>query len=471
MEVVHADRARTSLGAPPSISPPVRESISGRLYSCLVNNAGVQFSDETNDKTKYEADIDRCLPLLTPKLTKAGKVAVHQPQIPKQSIKWWKAQCGFRGLPVGGNLRDLQDRIRDHGNGGPSKTMKEACEKMGKEYAVNNDAAIEEIWIRGDNNEKAKLWPERLLYESFVVNPGSNGETLLVVEVDGSGEKITNVSHHMKICCEMRKMPHHKTGQRRVVLGLDERSVRFKIAEMDRDAQRSVLRARQEKELREQETQDDFDRRFSLAQSEGASSKREWNVSGQWEISCPYMEQQWGSEDDGCSLKMSFSKPTETDLVQMSASFDFIAITGIVRFINPNAGEDTPEEGNSPRSHEDYSDEESEDSYGQGTTHAHFLFPKASLPSSRAREFSFRWRGEENGEGEIQLYSDKILCSMRFESSSALSGVFISDLTGEIEFKGIREESETETDWSDPSDAWYSRNEAAYESARKGRWG
>ena len=248
-----------NLGAPPSIFPPVRKSISGRHYSCLVGNAGVQFKDEANDNTIYDAHIDRYLPLLKPKLTKAGKIAVYQPHIPKQPLKWWKAQCRFRGLSVSGNLRDLQDRIREYGNGGLSKTMKEACEQMEKDYVMKNNRAIEEIWTRGDNNEKAKLWPERLLYESLVVLSGS-GREILVVEVDDWGEKIEKLSRQMNFHCEMRKLPNYKTGQRLVVVGLDGQSVRSKIAEMDRDIQRSVLRARQEQELQEQEAQDDFDR-------------------------------------------------------------------------------------------------------------------------------------------------------------------------------------------------------------------
>ena len=482
MEVLHTDRVKKGLGAPPSISPPVRESISGRQYSCLVRNAGVQFSDEANDNTEYEAYIDGYLPLLTPKLTKAGKIAVHQPHIPKKSVKWWKAQCGFRGLFVSGNLRDLQDRIREHGNEGLSKTMKEACEKMEKDYVKYNNRAIEEIWIRANNNEKAKLWPERLLYESIVVDSDSGRETL-VVEVDDWGEKIENVSRQMKICCEMRKMPDYRTGQRLVVVGLNEQTVRFKIAEIDRDIRSSVLRARQEQELQEQEAQDDFDRRFSLAQSKGKGSKGEWNVSGEWEISCPYMEKQWGSGGEGCHLEIGLAKPTGTGLVQMSASFDFIAITGIMRFINASAREDAQKEGKNPWSYEDYSDDESEDSYEHGPAPENFLFPNVSLPSSSVREFTFRWRGEETGEGEIQLYSDQKVCSMTFKSPNALSGVFISDLTGEVEFKGIRQGPETETkrrwpqerresaDLSDPSYAWRSRDEAAYERARKGRWG
>ena len=206
-------------------------------------------------------------------------------------------------------------------------------------------------------------------------------------------------------------------------------------------------------------------------------------MSGEWEISCPYMEKQWRSRGDGCHLEIGLTKPIGTGLVQMYATFDFIAITGIMRFINPSTQEDAQEKGKKSSSYEDYSDNGSEDSYDHGPAPAHFLFPNVSLPSPNAHEFTFRWRGEETGEGQILLCSDQNLCSMTFESPNALSGVFISDLTGEAKFKGIRQGTETETkrrwpeerreaaDWSDPSYAWRLRNKAAYERARTGRWG
>ena len=261
--MARVDRPREYIGASPSIYPPIRKSISGRQYSCLVSNVGIQFSDVTNDDTEYKADMDPYLPLLTPKLTKTGKVAVHQPQITKQSMKWWKAQCGFRGLPISGKLQDLQDRIRVHGKGGLTRTMKEACKQMKEDYVTKNNCAIDQIWIRGDINEKAKLWPKRLLFEFLEEHSGSDRETL-VMEVDDWGEKIKNISQDLKMCCEMRKLPDYKTGQRLVVVGLNEQSVRSRIAETDRDIKRSILKARQEKESREQ----DFDNRFRLAKSQ-----------------------------------------------------------------------------------------------------------------------------------------------------------------------------------------------------------
>lgn len=227
--------------------------------------------------------------------------------------------------------------------------MKEACEKMEKDYMTKNAGEIEKIWTQNDNNEKAELWPKGFLYESFMVHPGSSKEAL-VVEVDGWGEKIKEVSGQMNIYCEMRKMWDHKTGQRLVVVGLNELAVRTRFAEICRDAQRSALRAMQEQEEREQEALDDFEKRFTSAKSKGRNSKRKWDVGGQWEISCPYMVEQWGSENDVCSLEIGFTKPNETGLVQIYASFDFVAITGIMRFVNQDAQEDAQDEENQGRS-------------------------------------------------------------------------------------------------------------------------
>ena len=159
----------------------------------------------------------------------------------------------------------------------------------------------------------------------------------------------------------------------------------------------------------------------------------------------------------------------------MYASSDFIALSGIMRFISPTAQGNARKKIKRPRS-----DEESD----YGCIPAHFSFSKASLPSSTTREFSFRWRGEKTGEGEIQLDSDEHLCSMRFESPNALSGVFVSGLTGEIDFQGIKlgsvgpgrrrhtlHEAVCGSDRPCPTNAWLSRGYAAYESARVGRWG
>lgn len=62
IELLDTDMATKDPGAAPSVSSPIRRTISGRQYSCLVKNGDVQFSDGTNDDITYKANIDEYLP-------------------------------------------------------------------------------------------------------------------------------------------------------------------------------------------------------------------------------------------------------------------------------------------------------------------------------------------------------------------------------------------------------------------------
>lgn len=61
------------------MSHSVERTVSGRNYVYRTDKAGQpEFFD---NQVKYESDLRQYLPPATPKLTKAGKVAVHQPCI------------------------------------------------------------------------------------------------------------------------------------------------------------------------------------------------------------------------------------------------------------------------------------------------------------------------------------------------------------------------------------------------------
>jgi hypothetical protein len=109
------------------------------------------------------------------------------------------------------------------------------------------------------------------------------------------------------------------------------------------------------------------------------------------------------------------------------AQFDFIVLTGIMQFVDPQA----PYLAGGDDDGEDIFEDE-EDSEEGGETPAHFLLSKSELPSSTNRKFSYRWRGEETGEGEIELNSDRALCTFNFSSPNSLDATFESDLTGKI---------------------------------------
>lgn len=58
----------------------------------------------------YDENMERFIPRVT--LTKTGKVAKKQIQVPKQLVGWWRAQCVFRGLTSTGTIQELQDHLK-----------------------------------------------------------------------------------------------------------------------------------------------------------------------------------------------------------------------------------------------------------------------------------------------------------------------------------------------------------------------
>jgi hypothetical protein len=193
-------------------------------------------------------------------------------------------------------------------------------------------------------------------------------------------------------------------------------------------------------------------------------------------------------ENETYTLEIGTTDPIESGAVEMYASFDFISLTGIMRFMNPDArdqdyrsadfdGDEEDDEG------EDQDEDEEDDDLVDKPKSSPFLISKALLPSSTTRKFKFRWRGEETGEGEIELYADQHVCSLAFESPNALSGNFVSSLMGNCKFRGVREGFETCAETKrddhpprkrphrlDPGYEWESRSESAYEHARVARW-
>ncbi|KAK7892995.1 hypothetical protein LTR67_007232 [Exophiala xenobiotica] len=475
---------RPEFGSPPSSIPAVRMSISERQYSYRlrdIRDPSTGFQDDTHDETVYEPNISSFLPPLL--------------DVTARNPKWWRAQCSFRGLLVTGSRKDMQNRIRRHGQEGMSDSVKEVYHQLRREYMES----VTKFWNQATANQKAQTWPKRLLYESFVLGPPSAEETI-VVEVRDWGNVMEALCRALKVHCEIKKMHNHSRGQRLVVAGLTKQAVRSRFLDLLRESNREAERAKRQREEEERQAQEDFKRRFKVAQSQGKNSKGEWIVSGNWEIKCSYIEEHFGREDGAeCSLDIRVTLPRANGQLQMYSTFDFSVITGVMRFVPLRASgsrqsskgvaavrgkevEDEEREESVTTSDEESDGEESEEDAEDETTIAEFSISDNSLPSSTTRKFGFRWRGEETGEGEIQLGSDEKLCTLEFLSSNALTGIFISGVTGKIPFQGIRNGANKLAEHiarrnkknpvyaTDPSEEWISRSEAAYESARIGRW-
>ena len=218
------------------------------------------------------------------------------------------------------------------------------------------------------------------------------------------------------------------------------------------------------------------------------SGKDVWDVTGSWIINCPGIESEWDCKMDSLTLDIHLSKTDEG--MQMWAEFDFNILEGVFRFIKPTQAsrskkssltkaslkrkrkdEDKDEEDENEDSDEGVGiyEEDSEDS----STPEEFILSTNDRPSPKCPKWDFRWRGEETGEGEIQLSSEESLCSITFHGTGGtkLTGIFKNDLSGDSKFTGLKiATADSLPDRSDPSHEWHSRSEKAYESARVNRW-
>lgn len=477
------------LGSPIYELPAIKKTVSGRQYACKPRPTyppnsvqELRFWDESNGDNFFEPDIFQYLPLLKPKLTRKGKVAGNQPYIINKPLEWWKAQCGFRGLPMSGSLADLQNRIRGLTGQTMCPLIAMACEEMEADYLTQNKDVVDKKWNLADDNEKARLWPQRLLSETFLV-PSAPKE-VLVVQVDEWPWRFEEICGQMNILCETRNTPFSERGQmglRKIAVGLDPEVVGSKYAELDREAKRLILREREEREERHKKADEPFFEKLDLARTRTKEPEGEWDISGKWIINCPYMEENWGSEGQKCSIEFEYTKPDALGSAQLYGNFDFIALAGILRVVDPDYQSSKPpgsissqqqalaiednqaKEEEEPTYNEDEEDHETlEQPEGEVISPAQFILPSTSMPSAKCRKFGFRWRGNETGEGEIQGDSEEDLCSITFENPNALSGIFISGLTGEQKFQGFREGVDAETTAVnrkrpyavDPSEAW-----------------
>ncbi|MCJ1397780.1 hypothetical protein MMC11_000976 [Xylographa trunciseda] len=458
----------------PIVIPALEHKLYGNLFTCLGDGL-------RKDGHTFDDHVERYLPLLEPVLTKAGKVRVHQPQIRKQPLSYWKAQCVFRKMPQTGTVASLQERLR-FSDAGLDSGLEELEKTLNREFRVKNAAARNAKWdLLATLEAKAEADPKRFILEHFSQKP----ETIVVLKriIDQSyinNPRFTTSSTSLKPGVD-----------RWIVIGKDKSAVYEKIRGINREATRVRQQAEQ---LRAERTRKLHERVVSTINPKDNA----WDVIGSWLISCPYVEEQWGAGDSGCSLKIYVTGSGSRR--QMSAEFDFIAITGIFRFISPvtsdrctgqqqslqsvatasakigharpknnGAGENDDEEEDVEDDEENY-DEDGYDEFRESPPLEEFYLSTPDLPSSQHPKWNYRWRGEETGEGEIQLYSDETLCSVTlFEpGGTKLMGIFDSGLTGRIDFAGLK--TGATTGGGDADYEWNCRSERVYESARVGRW-
>jgi hypothetical protein len=171
----------------------------------------------------------------------------------------------------------------------------------------------------------------------------------------------------------------------------------------------------------------------------------------------------------------------------MFAVFDFIVVTGIMRFIDLRSDqgsaqtsgrtmrrvskkghEEENEEEDDQEDEEEDDSEDEEDDGGDG-----FYLDNKIMPSPSHPTWRYRWRGEETGEGEILLGADEKICSMTFKGlgGTELEGKFINGICcKECHITGMKISPTPSSHIPDPGYEWSNRSERAHEHARMGRW-
>jgi hypothetical protein len=454
----------------PIIISPLRYSSTtdGKTYTCLGD--GLIW-----DGYKFDPDIESSLPLLEPVRTKKGTIAARQPHIPKRPAPWWRAQCKFRGLSQQGRIEVLQERIRATDNG-MIKELATAEQELNAEFRKQNAAARDEEWNHMETDEeKAEADPGRFLQEKFP-------SIAAVVVKTNSRSKLHEKAAPLGLYTRSADAPVESDGtlpsiDRWIVIGRDRLSVDEKVLEINRESMRARQRAQEASEERSRKKHQTIvqkAKKESVASSSSQKNKsgvKRWNVAGSYDIKCPYVEEQWGGDGKECSLNIHITRES-AGIWQMWAEFDFIALQGIFRFVNPTHGSvGAPPAGKGDNGGSDNGDGD-EDDDGDSVGPIEFLIPAICHPSPTSRTWPFRWRGTETGEGEIQLYSDKKLCSFTFLGAYGLEikGMFESDYTEKIGFTG-RKVVEEGVGKGRPEDRWRNYSESAYNYASKARWG
>jgi hypothetical protein len=265
-------------------------------------------------------------------------------------------------------------------------------------------------------------------------------------------------------------------GQKKIAVAEKVRSISREAHRIKNDIKEKEDAQKKKEEAIEKKTQQDL--KTALAKA------KDWDVTGTWEISCPHIEDQWPDDDDK-SLQIYHERTPKG--CQMFAKFNFGVVTGVFRFERQQGDTKTkapqPSRKNDKRKrkrdeYEEDGDSDQEESYNEedaegrrSPTPEAFYFGSITQPSAKYQSWNYRWRGEETGEGEISLYSEKRLFKMRFHGPKVekLEGTFGGDFLEDCTFVGVKVGVKCEDDIN-IAEEWAERNEDAHESARVGRW-
>ncbi|KAH7390383.1 hypothetical protein BKA64DRAFT_645300 [Cadophora sp. MPI-SDFR-AT-0126] len=481
--------------------PPVRQIyVKGDAGVFSFDGHQLEFQDH-----RYASNVAQYIPLLEPLRIKKGNIAARQPRHDSKSHGWWECQCVFRGLRSDGTIEDLQNALRGHEEDPITDDVLHLQERARRKFKAMNKEARESNWLHNmSDEEKATKNPRRYLVETFPAGSRSKETVLLTTHFVIN---IQETAKELGLQCEYTHAPTDgdtvlQMAKYWVVVGQDRSIVTEKVRMIERETRR--LKREQEEGQQELRRKNNVITATQTESEEAIAKNKDWDVAGTWSISCPHIEQGWDVEN----LTMKLYLETTDKGPQMFASFDFGVLTGVFRFerqksdtktsttqlVHSNvdeeqkSDEDNTGEVEAQQAERHYDDDDtsdkSSDTYGEkddddddddddrrSPTPEAFYFNAIIQPSAQYPTWNYRYRGEETGEGEIELGSDSELFSITFGSprGQTLKGAIGSSAFGECTFTGVKVGIDGD-EHLDIREEWTNRNASAYENARTGRW-
>ncbi|KAF3906076.1 hypothetical protein ABW21_db0208008 [Orbilia brochopaga] len=478
---------------------------------CSTTHNGAKYTFDGSDIRRSGHSFQEDLSDYLPQVFKNGKPKKIAKWRRKKGMPqaWWSAQCSFRGLPHKGTIAEMKERLQ-----GASKVMSPDVKAMKKKLEDEySDPAKRRKWeaeCQRRLEKKQNLEAARaadMLRDVF----SSRNEDVVVLKVSQHElEGVPAAAAKLGLCCEFVGVPEYEWGSfvtERAIVGKTQDLVTAKIKSLKQEAYEARLakerveQARQEARLKTE--------RDAIAQKRAAveeQAAKGWDVTGTWRITCPYIAEQWNDRDD---MELKIYRTTEKGLTQMFAEFNFDVVTGWFRFEDPVCPPTTTEleasraKAGQKRKRADVSEDDSEDedaseddistdsdseeseydSDGEKIRkkdkpdpNQQFYLRPQSKPSPKQATWKYRWRGEENGEGEIQVGEDEKAYSITFsgKGGTKLEGTFGSSMTGGCKFSGIKIEvmNPYYSDYNRVSinSEWKNRSERAWNRACASRW-
>ncbi|OCL08917.1 hypothetical protein AOQ84DRAFT_354257 [Glonium stellatum] len=387
-----------------------------------------------------------------------------------EPLDWWRAQCTFRGLPHGGTLPELYDRLRS----GPNVMTKELVElevKANAEWKAKNDLAEQEEERREAIEEEKKVEKAvRFLKSTF--QDDKMGPDIIVFKKDSQGVVGAAASLNL-VCWTYNAIPAFVSDDLSfcwIIVGRDKCAVEAKYLALRKEDDDRNAAEEKRREAEAQAKRDALAQKHALvARSSGKGGV--WDITGTWRITCPAIESGWPVQN--LTLK-TYRIDGKTDS-QMFAEFDFGIVSGWFRFEGSMprgvSGTQKGVKTGQKRKRIDEFDVD-EDSDEEEINEAFHLSPK-DLPSLKQSKWNYRWRGRETGEGEIQTNSDEKLNPITFsgEGGAELHGTFECEYLAKCEFNGFKIELGNPREASGISieEKWRGLNESAHEYGYRGR--